>query len=197
MRVRSIRSHGLVPLRFSRFVVLFFCRLHVLAWRSGYEKSNRDRSLRAPVKGDPNIAIRNEFRRCALELSSVSPRCRLRRRSKERTSCFRSPQVPTAFLVSFPNRGADTGLTTTSWSSRPRVLRSALRRSRRVRVSFSAEFPPWKRASTVHHRLLQLILDARARPELPLPPSLTTTFLAERRLAFHPRRVRRTAAEPR
>lgn len=49
------------------------------------------------MKGDANIAIRNEFHRCAPELSSVSPRCRLSRRSKKRTSCFRLPQFPTAF----------------------------------------------------------------------------------------------------
>jgi hypothetical protein len=96
LRVRIIRSHGLVPLRFSRFVVLFFCRLHVFAWLSVYEKRNQDRSLRAPVKGDANIAIRNEFHRCAPELSSVSPQCRLSRRSKKRTRCFRLPQFPTA-----------------------------------------------------------------------------------------------------
>jgi len=197
LRVRIIRSHGLVPLRFSRSVVLFFCRLHVFAWRSGYEKSDQDRSLRAPVKGDANIAIRNEFHRCAPELSSVSPQYRLSRRSKKRTSCFRPPQFPTAFSL----RRADIGLATTSCSSRPRVLRSALRRSRRFAFRFPRSFPfgsrPWKRASTVNHRLLQLILDARARPELLLPPSLTTTFLAERRLVFRPRRARRTAAEPR
>jgi hypothetical protein len=140
LRVRIIRSHGLVPLRFSRFVVLFFCRLHVFAWLSVYEKSHQDRSLRAPVKGDANIAIRNEFHRCAPELSSVSPQCRLSRRSKKRTRCFRLPQFPTAFLVSFPNQGADIELATTSCSSRPRVLRSALRRSRRFAFRFPRSF---------------------------------------------------------
>jgi hypothetical protein len=190
LRVRIIRSHGLVPLRFSRFVVLFFCRLHVFAWLSGYEKSNQDRSLRAPVKGDANIAIRNEFRRCAPELSSVSPQCRLSRRSKKRTSCFRLPQFPTASPAFVSERKELT----------PDLPRRAVAPAHAFcaplfvgvvvsRFAFRGlspfRFRPWKRASTVNHRLLQLILDARARPELLLPPPLTTTFLADRRLVFH------------
>jgi hypothetical protein len=33
----------------------FWCRLHVLAWLSVYEKNDQDQSIRAPVKGDANI----------------------------------------------------------------------------------------------------------------------------------------------
>lgn len=186
MRVRIIRSHGLVPLRFSRFVVLFFCRLHVFAWLSGYEKRNQDRSLRAPVKGDANIAIRNEFHRCAPELSSVSPRCRLSRRSKKRTSCFRLPQFPTAFrrFVSEP-----TELT-------PDLPRRAVAPAHAIcaplfvgvvdaRFDFRGSFPRWKRASTVNHRLLQLNLTHGHAPDCRTFSVHREPRLREHRPVFH------------
>lgn len=48
-----------------------WCRLRAFAWWSVYERRVQDRSSRAPVKGDARIAIRNEFHRWALELSSL------------------------------------------------------------------------------------------------------------------------------
>lgn len=74
LRARIVRSRGLVPLRFSRSVVLFFCRLHVFAWLSGYEKSDQDQLVRAPVKGDANILDPKRVPpTCARALERLSP----------------------------------------------------------------------------------------------------------------------------
>lgn len=74
LRARSVRSRGLVPLRFSRPVVLSFCRLHVFAWLSGYEESDQDPSARAPVKGDASIMDPKRVPpTCARALERLSP----------------------------------------------------------------------------------------------------------------------------
>lgn len=144
LRTRIVRSRGLVPLRFSRFVVLFRCRLHVFAWRSGYEKRDLDPLVRAPVKGDANILDPNRVpSTCARALERLSPIPALPPFRKE-NELFSLVAVPTAFPVSFRTRGADIRFATTSCSSRPRVLRSALRRSRRFAFRFLPSFPGGK-----------------------------------------------------
>jgi len=112
------------------------CRLRAFAWLSGYEENDQDRFFRASVKEGAKSTTRNEFHRWVLELPSLSPCRGFATATKRERVVFCSPQLPTAFLVSFPNRGADTGFATASFSSRPRVLRSALRRSHKFALRF-------------------------------------------------------------
>lgn len=101
LRVRSIRSRGLVPLRFSRFVVLFRCRLHVFAWLSVYEKRDLDQLVRAPVKGDANILDPNRVSSmCARALERLFPIPALPPFRKE-NELFSLVAVPTAFPSPF------------------------------------------------------------------------------------------------
>jgi len=136
-------------------------------WLSGYEENDQDRFFRASVKEGAKIAIRNEFHRWVPELSSLSPARGFATATERERVVFCSPQLPTAFPSSLRKRGADIGFATASVSSRPRVLRSALRRSQRVAFRFLQRFPSSERSNNRPSSISATESDARARPELP------------------------------
>lgn len=67
------------------------------AWLSVYEENDRDRFFRASVKEGAKSAVRNEFHRWVLELSSLSPRHGFATVIERKRVVFCSPQFPIAF----------------------------------------------------------------------------------------------------
>lgn len=156
------------------------------AWLSGFEENDQDRFFRASVKEGAKSTTRNEFHRWVLELSSLSPAHGFATVLEKKRIVFCSLRFPIAFprFVS-ENEGADTGFATASVSSRPRVLRSALRRSHRFAFRFRSSFLVRKeqRPST---SISATESDARARPELPYLLRTSRRSLRTAVSVFHP-----------
>lgn len=179
LRTRIVRSRGLVPLRFSRFVILFRCRLHVFAWLSGYEKRDRDQLVRAPVKGDANILDPKRVPpMCARALERLSPIPALPPFRKE-NELFLLAAVPDRLLL----RVAAPDLP-------PRAVAPAhafcaplfvgVVGSRFVFRGVSPEEKSINRQSSTS----ATESDARARPGLPYLLRSSRAFLSKRRSAF-------------
>lgn len=167
MPLRIVRSHG--PGRLFASLVsspLSCCRLRAFAWLSGYEENDQDRFFRASVKEGAKSTTRNEFHRWALELPSLSP-CRGFATATERERVvFCSPQLPTAFLVSFPNRGAFPDLPLRALAPARAFCAPLFVGVTNSRFVFR-RVSPLERSNNRPSPISATESDARARPELP------------------------------
>jgi hypothetical protein len=151
---------GPVPLRVSRFVASLL--LPPPRFRDGWRVMRRTAKtvfFRASVKEGAKSAVRNEFHRWVLELSSLSPVRGFARRGRKKTSCLlltaASDRVP-HFLSENEELTSEVplrALAPARASCAPLFV--GVTNSRFV---FRSSFPARKGATTVHHRFLQLNL---------------------------------------